>query len=161
VLRKGVSDIHRRAEVSQAANERYLKGLEAVAHPTSLKDVTAGLSKRVKEPGPGGRRLRGLNLLGDDAALLEIAGRPEFVVNGVRNRDVVAALYAKPTRDAVEQKRRSARVTRLFRLLRAHRLLRKVPRSHVYRVSDHGRMVIAAVLAARNAATEQLVAKAA
>jgi hypothetical protein len=160
-MRKGVADVVRRAEVSQAANERYLAGLAAANHAEPLKDVTAGLSKRVKEPGVGGRRVRGLNLLGDDARLLEIVSRPEFVVNGVRNRDVVATLYAKATADASEQKRRSARVTRLLRLLRAHGLLRKVPRTHLYRVSEHGRVVITAVLAARNAATEKLVEKAA
>jgi hypothetical protein len=99
-LRKGVADVPRRAAVSQAANERYLEGLAAVAHPESLKDVTAGLAKRVKEPGTGGRWVRGLNLLGDDARLLEIVSRPEFAVNGVRNRDVVAAFHAKPTKDA-------------------------------------------------------------
>lgn len=160
-LRKGVADVPRRAAVSQAANERYLEGLAAVAHSESLQDVTAGLSKRVKEPGMGGRRLRGLNLLGEDARLLEIVSRPEFVVNGVRNRDVVAAWHAKPAAEAAEQKRRSAQVTRWLRLLRAHGLLKKVPRSHLYRVTDHGRVVMTAVLAARNATTEELVAKAA
>ncbi len=160
VLRLGVADIHRRAEVSQAANERYLEGLAAVAHGESLREVTAGLSKRVKEPGVGGRYVRGLNVLGDDGALLAIVGRPEFALNGVRNRDVVAGLYGKAATAAAEQKRRCAHVTRLLRLLRAHGLLHKVQRSHLYRVSDHGRIVIAAVLAARNATTEQLVAKA-
>ena len=84
-----------------------------------------------------------------------------IAVNGVRNRDVAVALDAKPAADAAERKRRSSRVTRLLRLLRAHGLLKKVPRSHLYRVTDHGRVAITAVLAARNATTEQLVEKAA
>ena len=31
-MRKGVADLHRRAEVSQRANERYLEALAAVNH---------------------------------------------------------------------------------------------------------------------------------
>jgi hypothetical protein len=161
-LRRGVADVHRRAEVSQAANERYLEGLAAAAHPEPLKVTTERLARRVAEPGCGGRKLRGLNLLaGPDAALLAVINRPEFVVNGVRNRDVVAGLYPQATTDPAERKRRSARVTRLLRLLRAHGLIHKVPRTHLYRVSESGRVAITAVLAARNAATEQLVALAA
>lgn len=159
-LRKGVADVSRRAEVSQASNERYLESVAATQHGEALAAVTAGLSKRVKEPGAG-RRARGLNLLGDDAVLLEVVGRPEFALNGLRNRDVVAGLYAKPAATAAERKRRASRATRCLRLLRAHGLLRKVPRSHRYRVTDSGRTVIAAVLAARSAATAELVAKAA
>jgi hypothetical protein len=159
-LRKGVADVARRAEVSQASNERYLESVAATQHGEPLAVTASGLSERAKEPGRG-RRVRGLNLLGDDARLLEIVGRPEFAVNGLRNRDVVAGLYAKPAADAAEQKRRSSRATRCLRLLRAHGLLRKVPRSHRYRVTDSGRTVIAAVLAARNATTAELAAKAA
>ncbi len=158
VLRSGVADVHRRAAVSEASNRRYLEGLAAVSHADSLAKVTEGLSRRVREPGGGERWTRGLNVLGDaDAALLAVVGRPEFGVNGLRNRDVVAGLYGKPTTDASEQKRRSSRATRCLRLLRAHGILQKVPKSHVYRVTPRGRRTITAVLAARNAATEKLV----
>lgn len=161
-LRRGVADIHRRMQVSQAANQRYLEALAAVEHKEPLKEVAEDLSGRVKEPGATGRKVRGLNVFSsEDGALLAVVGRPEYVLNGLTNRDVVAGLYPKPTSDAAEQKRRSSRVTRLLRLLRAHGLLHKVPKSHRYRVSDKGRTVITAVLAARNASTEKLVALAA
>lgn len=156
-MRSGVADLHRRAEVSQAANERYLEGVAAARHDEPLAETTAKLSRRVPEPG-GCRRLRGLNLLStEDAALLAVVGRPEFAVAGIRNRDVVAGLYARPAADAAERRRRSARATRLLRLLRAHGLLHKVPKSHRYRVSDAGRIALTAVLVARNASTEKLL----
>jgi hypothetical protein len=162
-LRAGVADVHRRAQVSAASNDRYLEGLAAATGSTqSLAEVTAKLSSRVREAGGGDRRVRGLNLLSDeDAELLALVGRPQFGVSGLRNRDLVAGLYPKATSDAAEQKRRSARATRLLRLLRAHGILRKVPKSHTYQVTDSGRVAIAAVLAARNAPTEKLVALAA
>lgn len=158
VLRSGVADVHRRAAVSEASNTRYLEGLAATTSAEPLKTVAGKLSRRVREPGGGERWTRGLNLLGDaDAMLLAVVGRPEFAVNGLRNRDVVAGLHGKPTTDAAEQKRRSSRATRCLRLLRAHGILQKIPKSHVYRVTTRGRLTITAVLAARNAATEKLV----
>jgi hypothetical protein len=158
-LRSGVADVHRRAQLSEAANDRYLAGLAAATSCVQpLKEVAAKLSGPVREVGGGDRRVRGLNLLGDeDSQLLAVVGRPEFGVCGLRNRDVVSGLYPKPTKDQAEQKRRSSQVTRLLRLLRAHGILRKVPKSHAYQVTEPGRVAITAVLAARNAATQKLV----
>jgi hypothetical protein len=161
-LRQGVADLHRRAEVSQAANDRYLEGLAAVDHAGSLRELTEHLGRRVKEPGKGSRKLRGLNpLAGADAALLEVVARPEFTVNGLRNRDVVAGLFAKPAKDAAERQRRSAHVSRQLRLLRAHGILRKVPTTHRYQVTERARLIVTALHAARHASTEKLVGLAA
>ena len=48
-------------------------------------------------------------------------------------------------------------MTRLLRLLRAHGVITKVPKTHRYQVSAEGRSKIAALLAARQANTEQLL----
>lgn len=158
VLRSGVADVHRRAQVSQAANERYLKGLAAVDHDESLQQLLEPLGRRAREPGPSGRILRGLNpMVGEDAKLLEVIGRSEFTVNGLRNRDVVAGLYPTEAADSTERKRRSARIGRLLRLLRAHGLLRKVPKTHRYQTTDRGRLILTALQAARGASTQKLV----
>jgi hypothetical protein len=162
VLRKGVADVHRRAQVSQAANARYLEGLAAVEHDRPLGELLAPLGRPVKEPGAGGRRLRALApLVGKDAALLEAVGRPEFMVNGLRNRDLVRVLEGGAARDAAERRRRSAQVSRQLRLLRGHGLLKKVPKTHRYQVTQRGRLILTALHAARHASTEKLVAQAA
>ena len=157
-----MADIHRRAQVSQTANERYLEGLATVEHTQPLQDLLEPLGRRVTEPGNGGRKLRGLTpLVGPDATLLEAVGRPEFMVNGLRNRDLVTALAGPLATDATERKRRSARVSRQLRLLRAHGLLRKMPNTHRYQVTDRGRLILTALGAARHASTQKLVAHAA
>jgi hypothetical protein len=162
VLRAGVADAYRRAQVSQAANERYLEGLAAVDHAKPLQQLLEPLGRRVTEPGKGGRKLRALTpLVGPDAALLEAVGRPEYVVNGLRNRDLVALLHGKVATNAAEQKRLSAQVTRQLRLLRGHALLKKVPKTHRYQVTERGRIMLTALHAARHASTEKLVAQAA
>jgi hypothetical protein len=83
------------------------------------------------------------------------------MVHGVRNRDLVAALYSTATEDPQERRRRSARVTRLLRLLRGHGLLEKMPGTHRYQVGADARIKIQALLACRNASPDQLVTNAA
>jgi hypothetical protein len=164
VLRKGVADLHRRATVCQAANDRYAAGLAAVKDTTPLKELIDPLCRRTLAPGnnPHKRKVRGLNPVSPkDAALLEAVVDPKFTVCGLRNRDLVQLLYPKPPVDDREKRRRSACVTNLIRLLRAHGLLQKVPKSHRYQMSADARTLITAVLAARNANTEALTANAA
>jgi hypothetical protein len=38
-MRKGIADLHRRAEVSQKANERYLDALASVDDSNSLREL--------------------------------------------------------------------------------------------------------------------------
>jgi hypothetical protein len=157
-MRKGVADMPRRAQVSQASNGRYLEALAAVSTPTPLKVLTDKLSDRVKWKG---QPVRGLNLLGrEDAGLLEAVARGEFMINGFRNRDLQGLLFARPAADDAERRRRSGQVTRKLRMLRAHGLVQKVPHTHRYLVSEKGRQVIAALQAARAADTQKLAAAA-
>jgi hypothetical protein len=155
-LRKGVADIHRRAEVSQAANERYVEALASVDDSRSLAELTQAVCQPVKWQG---KRERALNpLAAEDARLLEAVNRGEFAINGFRNRDLRRLLFPKPTADQAEQRRQSGAITRKLRLLRAHGLIHKVPKTHRYQLSPHGRDVINALLAARQASIAKLAA---
>jgi hypothetical protein len=163
VMRRGVADLYRRAEVSQAANERYAAATAAMQETTPVKQVAAPLCQRVQAPGKATpRKVRALNPLGTaDGALLEAVQDPQYALAGLRNRDLVTKLYGPAARTKAEHRRRSARVTRLIRLLRAHGLLHKVPHTHRYQVSPEGRKSIATLLAARNANAESLMSNAA
>jgi hypothetical protein len=97
----------------------------------------------------------------DDAALLQAVSRGEFTLNGLRNRDLCRILYGSVTQNPSEQRRRSAAITRKLRLLRAQGLIHKVPHTHRYTVSAQGRLSITALLAAREATTQQLTKHAA
>jgi len=200
-LRQGIADLPRRAEVCQAANERYLEALAAVHLTVPLRELVEPLCRPTAdrtqqppatqppatqptatgteplpadtsaeapapvpapaEPSPRTarpRRVRALNPLADqDARLLELVSRHEFLIHGLRNRDVRSLLFGDQPASASEQRQRSAAVTRKLRLLRAHGLLDKVPHTHRYLVNEQGRKAITALLAARNASTEQLL----
>lgn len=153
-MRRGIADLHRRAEVSQKANERYLDALASVDESSTVAELMKPLTRPTLWNGKRVRALRPLD--GDDSALLEAVGRGEFVINGLRNRDLQRLLFNTAAASAEEAKRRSARVSRLLRMLRAHGLLQKVPRTHRYQVTGEGRKAITAILTARQATVAQL-----
>ena len=154
-LRKGVADLQRRAEVSQASNERYSAALSAAHCSKPLKELAEQVCQRKREEG---RPIRALNPMGaEDAALLETVSRGEFAINGFRNRDVRVHLYPKPTADIRERRRRGAAVTRKLQLLRAHGLIAKVPKTHRYVLTSRGREIITTLLAARSADVQKLL----
>lgn len=154
-MRKGVADLPRRAAVSQASNERYAAALAGAYCRKPLKD----LAETICQPTPHGRRpIRALNPLGAaDAALLETVNRGEFAINGFRNRDLRAHLYPSGTTDPTVRKKRAAAVTRKLRLLRAHGLIKKVPKTHRYVLTDRGHEIITTLLAARSADAQKLL----
>jgi hypothetical protein len=157
-LRKGVADLRRRCELSQAANERYLEALGAVESPTLLEKLSAPLCRPLVKKR---RRYRGLNPLNEeDARLLEAVQQGEHLISGFRNRDIRQILYGDPSEDQKTHRSQSNRVGRLLGLLRAHGLIRKVPKTHRYQVTPSGRTILAAIFAARKASVEKLTAAA-
>jgi hypothetical protein len=158
-LRRGIADVRPRAQVSQAANARYLLALAATGPGRPLGEAAAPLTKPVRRQG---RRYRALNpFAATDAAVLSRINQGEFALEGLRNADVQSALFAGEARTPKERRRRSAAAGRYLRLLRAHGLIRKIPGRHRYVVTTRGHEPITALLTARNADVAQLTALAA
>jgi hypothetical protein len=152
-LRKGVVDLPRRAEISQAANARYLTALAEADTATPLGQLADAVRAPVVT---AGRRFRGLNpLSGPDAQLAEIFLRGEFTVNGFRNRDIRTLLHPHAA-PVPERRRQAGAVSRMLRLFREHGMIRKIKGTHRYQLTAAGRRTLPAFLAARNANTEQL-----
>jgi hypothetical protein len=154
-LRKTVADLPRRAQLSQSANGRYLEALSTITADTPLCEITDKLCQRVEV---NGRRYRGLRPFDtEDVQLLQAVCRGELFISGFRNRDVRKSLYGE-TEDAIQRRRQSARVSRKLALLRAHGLIKKIPRTHRYLLTEMGVRAITAILSARQASVSQLVA---
>jgi len=158
-MRKGIADLHRRAEVSQSANERYLNALASVDGSARLLELVGPIEKPTSW---NGKRVRALHPFQEqDRLLLEAISRGEFLINGLRNKDLQPLLNAPAARSDAERRRRSSAISRKLRLLRAHHLIRKVPGSYRYQVTEQGRRIAAAVIAASNATVNLLIPKAA
>ena len=147
-LRKGVIDTGRRAEISRAANERYLEALAVVGEPSVTHRVLDPVSRRVTRDGRPYRPLRPITA--EDSRLFQIVLRGEFAIRGFENRDLRSRLFsAREQADPVRRRKTSGRVTRWLRLLRAHRLIRKVPGTRYYRLTEKGYHVMSTALAVR------------
>lgn len=153
-LRKGVVDLRRLARTGKACTHRYLDALATTCIDTPLGAILEPLTKPAHL---SGHRVRGLRpWAATDLALIEAIGRGEFVVNGLRNRDLVPLLHPRVSDDPAQRRKASASVTRSLRLLRAHGLITKIEGTRRYHVTDRGRNVIAAVIAAKNAPLSKL-----
>jgi len=147
-LRKGVADLHRRCQVSDAANERYGEALAATVVQEKLGEVFKGACRRVIKEG---RSYRALNPWNEpDDRLLTFLGRGELAINGFRNKDLreVLAPGHNATLDQAGQRRLSAKATRWLGLLRAHGLIKKVSRTHRYVLTQRGQTFATALLSA-------------
>ena len=147
-MNKGVANFYRYHEVACAANDRSLNALAIVARP----QASAKILDRVQRPVRlGRRRRRGRNLLRlQEQKLFRAVLRGEHHVNGFRNRDLQVLLFPAPVKDVAEQRRRTAHVSRLLQLLRAHGLIAKAPRAHRYRGTTKGEAVMSAAVYARH-----------
>jgi hypothetical protein len=143
-LRKGVAWLWRFAEVSRAANSRYLAALTVVEDDGAARRLLDRVTKPAKLRG---RRRRALQPLSPaDQALFLAALRGEHRLHGFKNGDLAKQLYPKAAKDPVERRRRCARVTRLIQLLRAHGLVAKIPRTRRYRVTAQGEALMSAAI---------------
>jgi hypothetical protein len=151
-MRRGIADLHRRAEVSRKAAERYRDVFASVDEDTTLEELVLHLGQPRHWRG---RRVRALRPFGDDRALLKAVSRGEFALNGFRNRDL-RAIFFPGLANPEDTRRRSAWVSRKLRLLRAHSLITKITGTHRYQLTSLGRKAITALVSALRSTVSQL-----
>lgn len=142
-LCKGVANLFRYAEICRAANRRYLDALAAAEPPAeAMRGLThVGSSKR-----KGGRSYRGFNpLLTEDLSLLVAIFRGEHTLAGFRNEDIRQQLFGE-AKDPHLRRRQANKTSRLFRRLRVHGLLAKIPRSRRWRVTKRGTIMLSTLI---------------
>ena len=142
-MRKGIADLHRRAEVSHASNERYLDSLASIHVERPLGKLVRSICRPAIWKGRHVRALRPWSA--DDTKLFAGISRGEFNINGFRNRDILNILFPGD-HDPALKRRLSARVTHRLRILRAHGIIRKVPRTLRYVLTKKGREIVTAII---------------
>ena len=159
VMRRGVADMYRRAEVSQAANDRYAEALASLDSTTSLGRLAATVCRPVSK---AGKRYRALHpFSSQDRELLEAISDGAYATGGFCNRDLAARLYPAALADPVERVRTSSKVSYRLRILRSHGLIRKSPGQRRYHMTAKGRQIVTALLQVQHATLQQLNALAA
>lgn len=122
---------------------------------THLSELTDRLCRPVIV---GQRRHRALPPLDpEEVRLFQAVSRAEFLMTGFRNQDIRLTLCGVQ-QDLRQWRRDAGRISRKLALLRAHGLIKNIPRTHRYLLTETGAKAIAAILAARQASLAQLAA---
>jgi len=136
-MRKGVSDLHRRCEVSDQCNQRYADGLAAAKVQEKLKTVVSPACNRITR---AGKKYRGLNpWQKQDYQMLTFLAKGDHALSGFRNKDLRRCLYPGSKHlSKTEQRKYSGRTTRRIKLLRVHGLIKKVVNENRYILTTKG-----------------------
>jgi len=148
-MRKGVSDLHRRCQISQQCNERYADTLATLEVEQKLKEAVSDSCNKVKKDG---KIYRGLNPWGnEDYRLLTFLAKGENAIRGFRNKDIRLNLYPETAKMPPPQQRKyAARVSRRIKLLRVHGLVKKVAKENRYMLTSKGRNFATGLINASN-----------
>jgi hypothetical protein len=136
-LKKSIYSLPLLRELTEAANRRYLEFVSALEDPTvGIKN----LEKISKPASDGQRTYRGFNLFhGQDLKLFEGIVRGEFNIRGFQNRSLRVILPDTS----------GTRISRLFKRLRMHGLIKKVRGTYKYYLTHLGQQVVNTALKLR------------
>jgi len=144
---KSISNLYRYAEVSKAANQRYL---DAVALADTKGDYIEEIEKLCKKLEKGNRTFTGFNPLSEETELLFAAVfNGGNHINGFTNASIRKAIFPNAS---VDDKRIRNKTTRILAKLKAFGLISKVPRSFRYKITAKGVRLITATLTIKNSA---------
>jgi hypothetical protein len=147
-MRKGVADARRRVQLSRAANERYLEALSVVGESTPSHRLLDPVSKPRIVDARSYRPLRPISPA--DSQMFRAVLKGEFLIQGFRNRDLRTCLDPGSDSDDESRRKASGRVSRLLRLLRAHKLIYKIGKTNYYRVTKRGQQIMTTALKFRD-----------
>ena len=153
-LRKGVADIVLRAQVSQDVNNRFAENLCSAKISTSLDELLQTITQAKNK---NGRRVRALDPIGKDKTILDAVSSPEFTIAGFGNKDIRKIIFDKEQYKHKTDKQLSGTVSRLFRILRDHGIIRKLPKQNRYLLTSHGRQFTSAIQIARSVSIDELL----
>jgi len=155
-MRKAITDLPWLVEKCQAANQRYLQALADVEVTQTVQQVLDPVSRRLEKDG---RNYRGLRpITPEETALFACLLNGKYRLHGFRNADVRPILCPQAPRNQDERRAACGKTSRYLRLLRAHGVIRKVPRSHCYRVTQRGTQIMTAALKVRETPVASLAA---
>lgn len=153
-LRKGVMDIPLRAKVFQEVNERIMDDLSAFQDDTPVKDIIGKLTCHRNQ---NGRRFRGLDVTGKDREMLQLICSSEFRISGLTNKAIRQKASETVLGSGKTDKQLSAKISRYFRLLRGHGIIRKLPKQNRYMLTTKGVQLTNILNAFLAASTEELI----
>ena len=153
-MRKGIADASVRGQVSKQINDRFMNQIATFEDRSPAHKVLDPFTRPFTSQG---RRVRALDLLGKDRALLEALSDPKYALSGVTNKMLRDVLRGTAWAKGGTDKQLSARISRHLRLLRQHGILKKVPKQHKYLLQPKGHQLTTTLSALLHATTKSLI----
>ena len=131
-MRKSIANLYRYVEISKAMTKRYLAAMPEVdtdkVPEKEIMDVSAPKERN-------GRRYSGFNLLSRETiTVLSAIASGDFILNGFDNKSIRRRVYENSDTPQTINK-----TTRLLAKLKAHGIIKKVPRKNRYYLTSRGR----------------------
>jgi len=144
---KSISNLYRYAQVSQAANKRYLDAVSLAEPRTEFISEIEIICNRVIS---GNRVFSGMNPVSKETERIFLAVMDGAnYINGFTNASIRKSLFPK---EVANDKKIRNKTTRIIAKLRAHKLISKIPHSFRYKVTPKGIKIMSSVLAIKNIA---------
>lgn len=149
---KSIANLYRYAEISKAANKRFLDSMHDIIPVKSIeKEINGVCGKKVVK----GRSYTGYNVWSPETfRLFEAVSDGKYLIRGFTNQEI-RRMVCQAAADTAKER---GRVSRALAKLRAHGLIRKVPHTRRYLVSSKGRRVMGALIKAKRKTYPELAA---
>jgi hypothetical protein len=142
---KTIANLYRYAQVSQAANRRYL---DAVSLAEPKRESIVEIEKICNRVSSGNRVFSGMNPISKEVEQIFLAVmNGGNHINGFTNASIRNHLFPDA---AADDKKIRNKTTRIIAKLRAHKLIAKIPHSFRYKVTSKGIRIMSAALTVRN-----------
>ena len=149
---KSISNLYRYAEVSKAANRRFLDSLQDIVPAGSIeREINEVCGKKTVR----GKTVTGYNVWSKETIqLFEAISDGKYLIRGFTNKDIRIILYPK----IHAEKKVRGKMSRTLSKLRAHGLIRKIPHSRKYLLTDKGRRIMGALIETKRKLYPELAA---
>jgi hypothetical protein len=136
---KSVANLYRYAEISRAIINRFINALPDIDADKIPAKAVASISSRKEVDG---RPYSAFNILNPDTLNLFVAlSDGAYVINGFGNKLLRQKIFADPDSRFCINK-----TTRIIGKLRAHGIIKKVPKKHRYYLTASGRRIVESIL---------------
>ena len=153
-LRKGVMDIPLRAKVSQEINNRFMDNLSSLQDDSPVHEMIDEISSRRVQ---NNLKFRSLDITGKDREMLRLICSQEYRIAGLTNKMLRKKMAEQGIIGDKTDKQLSSKISRYFRLLRVHGIIKKLPRQNRYQLTVKGLKLTNILNAFLAASTEKLM----
>ena len=136
---KSISNLYRYVEISKSITKRYIEALPHInIDEVPLKEIEKIYSRKELN----NRIYSAFNILNEDTLnLFSEISKGEYLINGFSNKMIRKNLYLDSENKIIINK-----TTRTLSKLKAHGIIKKVPRKNKYYLTTNGRNIISSIL---------------